>query len=188
MFKAEDAAKTLCEENYGLHLMIVYPDLNTLRKFYCTYAKKEIEDYNGLVVIASYYETIESVRANLLQPPYSLDVSRYEGDRSLSIVDAKWLYSSYEWVSEFVNNIAKGANGLGKEGVTVMGDMGLFYSRGHHNEVMNYEISHLPKRFSVDRKGFCLYAEKDISNLSADQSLRLFEQHGMVIEIKPEKS
>jgi hypothetical protein len=63
--QTEDAAKTLCEKNYGLHMMMIYLSLDILRQFYCIYIKKEIVDYNGIVIIAPYYETTDSVRSNL---------------------------------------------------------------------------------------------------------------------------
>jgi hypothetical protein len=159
-----DAAKTLCEKNYGLHMMMIYPRLDILRQFYCAYVKKEIKDHNGIVIIAPYYETTKSVRSNLSQPPYLVDAAKYEGDGSLIIMDATKLYSTSNAAVEYITNIAKEAKNLGKKGVTVIGDMGIFYTREQPNAITDYEISFLPKEFSVDRKGFCLYDEKILSD------------------------
>ena len=64
-----------------------------------------------------------------------------------------------------------------------MGDMGAFYFKGNSKNLVDYEISSLPKEFSLDRKGFCLYNQKDLEALSNNQALELYEKHGIIIQI-----
>lgn len=164
-------------------MMMLYPTLDILRQFYCAYTKKEIAKYNSIVIIASYYETTESVRWNLSLSPYSLNVAKYEDDGSLIISDATNLYSTNDRALEFVTNIANEAKSLGKKAVTMMADMGAFHEREHPDDIIDYEISFLPKRFNIDRKGFCLYNIKDMELLSPEQTQGLSEQHCMIIEL-----
>jgi len=58
----DDAAGKLSKEEYGIHCMIIYPDLTTLREFYSCYIKKQIEENNEVVLFTPFYETTDSVR------------------------------------------------------------------------------------------------------------------------------
>ena len=103
---------------------IFWVGYNLYQKWNLSYIRSYFN--NEIVIIAPHYETIESVRSNLSQPPYLVDVVKYEGDGSLIIVDATSPYSTNTAAVEYITNIAKDASGLGKSGVTVMGDMGIF--------------------------------------------------------------
>jgi len=50
---------------YGVHYLVVYPDMNTLRRIYSYYTKMQLEDNNEIVLILPYYETAEMVRSVL---------------------------------------------------------------------------------------------------------------------------
>ncbi|HEX7207516.1 MAG TPA: hypothetical protein VF233_04995 [Nitrososphaeraceae archaeon] len=50
---------------YGVHYLVVYPDMNTLRRIYSYYTKMQLEDNNEIVLIVPYYETTEMVRSVL---------------------------------------------------------------------------------------------------------------------------
>jgi hypothetical protein len=163
--------------------MLVYPNIDILREFYCLYIRKEIEDYNGMVLIAPFYETIDSVRSTLSKYLPSFNISKYEKDQSLTITDARRFYNTPQRAVEYTTKMAKYAKSIGKTGVTVMGDMGVFFTTEYNNTVTDYEISYLPKEFSVDRKGFCLFNEKDVMSISPDKTIELFQHHGMIIEL-----
>ena len=50
---------------YGVHYLVVYPDMNTLRRIYSYYTKMQLEDNNEIVLIVPYYETTGMVRSVL---------------------------------------------------------------------------------------------------------------------------
>ena len=51
---------TFMKQNMVLTI-IIYPDLDTLRKLYSNYILNQIEDNNEIVLINPFYETTESV-------------------------------------------------------------------------------------------------------------------------------
>ena len=57
-----DAAKMISESDYGIHCLLVYTDLTTLREFYSRYITKQINDKEEVVQIMPFYETENSVR------------------------------------------------------------------------------------------------------------------------------
>ena len=182
-FGVEEAVKTLIDKNYGLHLMLVYPSLEVLRQFYSLYTQKEVVENNGMVVIAPFYETTDSVRFTLSKTLKSVDVAKYESDNTITLLDANRFYSTNQASIDFMDTMVHYAKKMEKKGVTLMGDMGAFYFKGNSKNLVDYEISSLPKEFSLDRKGFCLYNQKDLEALSNNQVLELYEKHGIVIQL-----
>ena len=58
-------------------------------------------------------------------------------------------------------NLVKYAKQTGKNGISIIGDIGAPYThKSKHNELVDYELS-LPTKFDVDMKGFCLYHQKE---------------------------
>ena len=89
------------ESETGTHCLMVYPDIMTLRAIYSRFTKIQLEDKNEIVLILPYYETTDMVRLVLSGSnvygdditnntvEYSgIDVSRYEKEGSLVIVDS----------------------------------------------------------------------------------------------------
>ena len=50
---------------HGVHYLVIYPNMITLRRIYSYHAKMQLEDNNEIVLILPYYETTEMVRSVL---------------------------------------------------------------------------------------------------------------------------
>ena len=82
-------ANQLSESSLGLHSLIIYPDLTTLREFYSYYIQKQIKEKNELVFVSPFYETTDSVRHNLSNGYKTIDVDKYERqEKKLVIMDS----------------------------------------------------------------------------------------------------
>lgn len=82
-------ANQLSESSLGLHSLIIYPDLATLREFYSYYIQKQIKEKNELVFVSPFYETTDSVRHNLSKGYKTIDVDKYERqEKKLVIMDS----------------------------------------------------------------------------------------------------
>src|SRR5215210_3162657 len=87
--KVEHLANQLSESSLGLHSLIIYPDLTTLREFYSYYIQKQIKEKNELVFVCPFYETTDSVRHNLSNGYKTIDVDKYERqEKKLVIMDS----------------------------------------------------------------------------------------------------
>ena len=76
---AKDAAETISQSEYGLHCLLIYRDLITLREFYSNYIQKQIND-NEMIQIMPFYETENSVREMLSNNrAVNLDMVRTRG-------------------------------------------------------------------------------------------------------------
>ena len=85
----DEALDHINQAEYGGHYIIIYPDLIRLRKLYSMYIHKQIEVNNEMILINPFYETTDSVRQVLSQyNTPGLDVSKYEKEKSLMIIDS----------------------------------------------------------------------------------------------------
>jgi hypothetical protein len=60
----------------------------------------------------------------------------------------------------FIGNLVKYAKQIGKNGVSVLGDLGPYTHKSQDNDLVDYELS-LPIKFDIDLRDFCLYHQKD---------------------------
>ncbi len=167
----------------GSHYIVVYRDLLTLRKIYSEYTKRQIEEKKDIVLILPHYETTTMVRYVLSQMA-NIDVRKYEKQDSLLIIDSSRAYfgSSIDIVS-FVKSLVNYADQIGKNGVTVLTDMGPFFHYNKLDDLIEYETS-LPPRSDIKAKGLCLYNEDDFNwRLTRIQRKKLLEHHGRELMI-----
>jgi MEDS: MEthanogen/methylotroph, DcmR Sensory domain len=171
------------QAEYGAHYMIIYPNLDTLRELYSNYVHKQIKDNNEIILVNPFYETTDSVR-QVLSEQYDHgmdDISKFEKEESLLIADALEEYLGDEpliYVKKSLANYAK----VGKNGVSVLADLGAYPHKSMYNNLVDYELS-LPTKYDVQMKGFCLYHQKDFDKFSEEQKQKLIEHHDKALEI-----
>jgi hypothetical protein len=113
-----------------------------------------------------------------------IDVRKYEKQNSLLIIDSVRAYfgSSIDIVS-FVKSLVNYADQIGKNGVSVLADMGPFFDYNKLGDLIEYEIS-LPPRSDIKAKGLCLYNKDDFNwRLTHTQRKKLLEHHGRELMI-----
>lgn len=166
----------LRQAEYGAHYIIVYPDIITLREIYSGYIKSQIEDNKEIVLILSYYETVDSVR-NFLLPTHEIssDLEKYERDGSLVIIDSVKGFFDFDHPS-YVKNLLKQAESLGKSGISVIADAGAFYHYNKAEELVKHELS-MPSKFDINLKRFCVFHKQDFDRLTEVKKQRLLEHH-----------
>jgi DcmR-like sensory protein len=172
----DDALEYMLHSKYGEHNMIVYLHLSMLRDIYSRYSKNQLETGKDIVIILPTYENISSVRRTLTDG--GLDVSRFENDDSLVILDSvKAYFESNPDIRTTIETLAKRAESQRGGGCTVISDMGSFSLLRKEEKLLEYEIS-LPLRFnSIKCKAFCCYNQGNLDRLSEKQKEHLFEQH-----------
>jgi hypothetical protein len=170
---------------YGVHYLVIYPDMITLRRFYSYYAKMQL-DNNEIVLILPYYETTEMVR-NVLSGDdknnqgSTIDVRKYEKEGLLVIIDSvKAYFRSDTDLMSFIGSLSKQAQNSGKSGVSVIADLASFYFHNGIDKLIEYEMS-LPIKYdnNMKLKGYCLYHQEDFDRrLTKQQKQKLLEHHG----------
>jgi MEDS: MEthanogen/methylotroph, DcmR Sensory domain len=178
-----DALDYINQSESGVHYMIVYPNLTLLRELYSSYTQKRIQENNEIVLINPFYETADSVRQVLSQTNHGMDISKYEKEKALMIIDS--LYEYFELQPDdvsFKNSLVDYAEQIGKNGLSILADMGAYHHRSKYKELLDHELS-LPTKFDISMKGFCLYHQKDFDRFSDEQKQKLIEHHGKAIKV-----
>ena len=206
-----DILEHLINTEYGAHSIIVYPNIQTLRETYSKYVKRQLEDNNEIVVILPYYETTDKVRKTLTDGFVTIadgndaaaavndtksnnviDVGKYEKEGSLMIIDSVKGYfgsdSDYEGedrLMSFFKQLVKKAESLGKDGVSVIADLGSFYHHQSTNateKLFEHELS-LPSKYEgMKFKGFCAYHKADFDiRFTEEQKQKLLDHHSKAL-------
>ena len=176
-----EAVNQIIQAEYCSHYLIVYPDLTTLREMYSKYIQKQINENNETILINPFYETTDSVRQILSKN--GIDVSKYEKEKGLVIIDSLQEYFGSQPDMLFKRNLVNYAKQTGKNGISIIGDIGAYPHKSKHNDLVDYELS-LPTEFDVDMKGFCLYHQKDFNKFSDKQKQELIKHHGKALKIE----
>jgi hypothetical protein len=141
----------LDEIDYGEHIILIYPNLDSLREIYSHYCRTAFEN-NELVLLLTYYETADSVRHTLTE--VGVEVKRYEKERALMIIEdiTKTYFGSGQDFLFFLNILNKQQEKHGKNGISVIADMGIFYHfQNNKDSLVRFERS-LPSRFDTKLK------------------------------------
>ena len=173
-----DALEQINKAEYGVHYMIIYPDLDTLRDLYSNYIGKQIEDNNEIFLINPFYETADSVRQVLS----GIDVSKYEKEKALIIIDSLDEYFGNQPHMYLKKSLANYVD-MGKSGLSVLADLGAYSHKSKYKDLVDYELSLPTKYDDVAMKGFCLYHQSDFDKFSEEQQKKLIEHHGRAIKI-----
>ena len=183
---AEEISKELRALEIGSHLLIEYPDLQTLREMYSHYTRFALYDGNEIVVILPFYETAEAVRRVLSGDGAWIDVRKCEKEQALLIIDSlQGYFGSKDGLMPFVKQTVEYAKSAGRSSVTVLGDMGSFFYYGRKDDLVGWE-NKLPHRFEIDLKGFCLYHKRDYeARLFKGDKLKLSRHHSKIVHLLP---
>lgn len=187
----------------GENGIIIYPNLQTFREIYMQYvkdelAKEEEEEGEGennstgnkqlmprIILIATFYETINSVMHNLNAE--GIDVQRHIDNGSLVIVDAfRSYYPDINGMKKLVASLSQRARKEGRVGVSAIVDMGYFFlfgGDGRATELINYEASLAPKTTGSNVRGFSCYHGGNYNTLKDSQRKELVQKGKKLLEV-----
>jgi hypothetical protein len=125
------------------------------------------------------------------------DIEKHEKEGSLIIMDSVKGYfgsdnnyhddNNNNDLKEFVKQLVKKAESTGKNGVSVIADLGSFYHYHHSNtadKLVEYELS-LPSKFDgMKLKAFCIYHKEDLDKrFTEEQKQKLLDHHAKALMI-----
>jgi MEDS: MEthanogen/methylotroph, DcmR Sensory domain len=165
----------------GHHYLILYPNIETMRKVYASYVKKELEEQpNSVVLFLSYYDTTDHVRSVLSSN--GVPVKEYEKNGTMIILDImKVLHNPFFQVPDIekLRELAKKTEKqFGDKIIFIIADMSVFRQLRKASELLEYEKT-LHKDIKVERwKELCLYHKRDFETMfTSDESNKLMEYH-----------
>jgi hypothetical protein len=168
----------------GEHTILIYPDLYTLREIYSHYCNIALKN-NELVLIFTYYQTAERIRQTL--KGHVIDVEKYEKENDLIIIqDAVEINSGYtEDFLWLLKTLDKQQEKRGKNGLSVIADMGVFFHFQNNKDVLIDFESSLPLKFDMNVKRICTYHTGDFKRFEAHEKDNLIKSHHQRIKMLP---
>ena len=178
-----ESIERLDKIGYGEHIILIYPDLYALREIYSHYCNIALKN-NELVLILTYYQTAECIRQTLKE--LGIDVEKFEKDNDLIIIqDTVETHSGY--TRDFLS-LLKTLNKLqekrGKNGLSVIADMGVFFHFQNSTDALDFESS-LPLKFDMNVKRICTYHAGDFEKFEAHDKENLIKSHYLLIKVLP---
>jgi len=177
----DDISDQLLYVPTGHHYLILYPDIETMRKVYASYVKKQLKEQpDSVVLFLSYYDTTDTVRSVLSSK--GIRVKDREKEGSMIILDImKVLQYPYFEVPDIEKLRAlarKTEKQFGDKTIFIIADMSVFNHTKMAPELLEYEKT-LHKDLKVERwKELCLYNKRDFETMfTKDESKMLMEYH-----------
>jgi len=177
---ADDLVLRLLELPVGYHYLILYPNIETMRKLYAEYILSLIEDNNVAILVLPYYDTTNKVRQELTTK--GLDVRKHEQNNSLILLDfTKVVDNPYLGIptafglKEFIN---KTQTYHKNKKLVVIADMSLYNHSKNINDLLKFES--LPHETYADQnwKQLCLYHKLDFDLMFTDeQKQKILDYH-----------
>jgi len=168
--------KQLAQIQFGEHNILVYEDIAAFRQIYSNHAKKRLEEENEIVLLLPYFESVDSVKFYLQEA--GVDVEQRSRDGSLVIVDSvEQFFGEGKDFLYFLGILEKKAKEKGKEGISVMADMGAFYQIYDESRLIKYETSIQPKTDAKYSSLLCSYQKDNFSRLSKSARELILAQH-----------
>ena len=153
----------ITQTKYGDHNLILYSDLATLEYTYLNYIKRSLESLNEIILILPHYHCVADVINSITDT--SIDIDKYKKEGSLVVVQSKKAYYSltHEFVGVMIMTkmLIQRADKLGKAGVTVISDMGLFFNLNKIDDLTKYETELSSSICNTKAKVLCCYSKSD---------------------------
>ena len=171
------------QSNFGEHNLILFEDYFTLNNILLEYCKTAFESLNEMVLLLPHNESVSNLFHGLKN--IDLDVQKYKLQGSLVIVEAKKGYFSLTNelvdIMIMIKMLLQRSNKLGKSGLTVFSDMGLFFNYNRIDDLIKHEaglfLSLSSSIYSNKMKIFCYYNITDFERLTENQKQGLLNNH-----------
>jgi MEDS: MEthanogen/methylotroph, DcmR Sensory domain len=165
----------------GHHYLILYPDIETMRKVYASYIMRQLEERpESVVLFLSYYDTTDNVRHVLRSK--GIKVKEREKDGSMIILDImkvlQYPYFQVPDIEKLRELARKTEKQFGDKTIFIIADMSVFNHTKKASEILEYEKT-LHKDLKVERwKELCLYHKCDFETMfTKDESNTMMEYH-----------
>jgi len=198
----KETLKSLFETPLGMHIIVVYPHIHSLRQIYAHYIQRQLTN-SEIVLILSYYDSVEGIKKYLEDFENDggerINVDKYLREGSLLIVDSNEAFfddqvnmqidrksrdeSKDRDIVSLMKILKQHSEKLGKDKMTILIDLGCFFNaaKGVQN-LFRYERS-VPQVFkNIKLKQFCLYDQEDFeTRFSTEEKVELLDRHGRTI-------
>jgi MEDS: MEthanogen/methylotroph, DcmR Sensory domain len=177
----DEVSNQLLHVPTGHHYLILYPNIETMRKVCSSYMKKQLDEQpNSVLLFLSYYDTTDIVRGVLSSK--GINIKEREKEGSIIILDImKVIQNPYFEVPDIekLRELSrKTEKQFGDKTIFIIADMSVFNHTKKASVLLEYEKT-LHNDLKLERwKELCLYNKRDFEIMfTKDESKRLMEYH-----------
>ena len=175
----------LADFQFGEHNALLYSNIPVLHQLLIEYCRITLKSSNEILLILTSYDSIENALRALRVIDSNLDSRQKNG--YLVIRDSAKVY--FNLADELVDimimirMLLQRKRKLGKDGLTVICDMGIFFHKKRIVDLVSCET-----RLSLGSSDFkevrmiCCYDKPSLSLLSQQQSQQIFRAHTKILE------
>ena len=175
----------LADFQFGEHNALLYSSITTLHQLLIEYCRISLKASNEILLILTSYDSIKNLLKALRVIDSNLDSRQKSG--SLVIRDSAKVY--FNLADELVDimimirMLLQRKRKLGKDGLTVICDMGIFF---HKNRIV--DLVSCETRLSLGSGDFkevrmiCCYGKPSLSLLTQQQSQQILRAHTKILD------
>jgi MEDS: MEthanogen/methylotroph, DcmR Sensory domain len=168
--------------------LILYSDLANFEYLYQNYIKRSLESLNEIILISTHYYPVTNIIDSLRNT--GVDIDKYKKEGLIVVVESKKAY--YSLSQEFVGimimtkMLLRRADKLGKTGVTIISDMGLFLHTNRIDDLIKCERGLLSSIRDMKVKVLCCYNRSDFEVfIEYQMQQNLLKTHNKVLLFPP---
>jgi hypothetical protein len=172
----DEVSNQLLHVPTGHHYLILYPNIETMRKVCSSYMKKQLDEQpNSVLLFLSYYDTTDIVRGVLSSK--GINIKEREKEGSIIILDImKVIQNPYFEVPDIekLRELSrKTEKQFGDKTIFIIADMSVFNHTKKASVLLEYEKT-LHNDLKLERwKELCLYNKRDFEIMfTKDESKR----------------
>ncbi len=172
---------TLLEVPIGHHYLILYQELETMRKVYSNYVKGQIEAQpESVTILLLYYDTTEKAREILESK--SIPVRELERQGSIVLVDIMKVIRNQSFDVPPIETLRALTKKLEEQypdkTIFTIADMSVFHHLKNSTELLDYEKT-LHQDLKIEKwKELCFYNERDFNLMfTEEQAIELLTYH-----------
>jgi hypothetical protein len=177
----DEISNRLFQVPLGHHYLILYSNIESMRKVYASYIKRQMDEQpESVILFLSYYDTTDNVRSIL--EAKGVPIKEHEMNGSMVILDiVKALENPYFQVplTERLRELTrKLENQFKDKTIFVIADMSVFHHLKKTSELLEYERN-LHKDLKVEKwKELCMYHKNDFKSMFKEEDANtLMEYH-----------
>jgi hypothetical protein len=162
----------------GEHNILIYEDVGIFGKVYSKYCKYQLSTANHVVLILIFNEDEEKVLQNLSDE--GIDVEKNRADGSLLIEDSVLeFFGSGADMLDYLSLLQKYCRDIGKDGLTIILDIGGLYLLGSEADLLKFELSiaSSSQKYLTDASLLCCYHIALFGKIGKDSRNRIATQH-----------
>ena len=166
--------------HFGEHNVILYSSISELRQLLIEYCRISFKSSNEILLILTYYNSIENILKTLKDIDNKSESRQIDG--SLVIRESAKVY--FNLADELVDimimirMLLQRKRKLGKDGLTVILDMGIFFHRKRIVDLISHETNlSLGSTDDNEVRMICCYGTTDLTLLTQQQKQQILGTH-----------